>query len=285
MARSTEDVFSLIASLLRKGEEFCVVTVVRTANATSAKAGAKAVVLRDGTIRGHLGGGCVQGAVRSTAQAVLKEGRPRVIRVKPKDDVTTNVDVEGTELHRSACPSGGTVDMFVEPMCRAPRIIVCGASPVAVAMADLAPRIGYRVAVAALEEDHCEFPESEERIAQFDLSPLQVNADDYVVVSTQGKRDREALAAALSSDAKYVAFVGSRRKAQTLCAQLREQVLREDQISRLSAPAGLDIHGIEPAEIAVSIMAEIIARRRMAVREDDAAPVLEAKASVGVHGI
>ena len=285
MTRSTEDIFSLIASLLQNGEEFCVATVVRTANATSAKAGAKAIVLRDGAIRGLLGGGCVQQAVRRTAEVVLKEGRPRMIRVMPKDEATANVDDDGTELYRSACPSGGTVDMFVEPMRRAPRIIVCGASPVAVAVADLAARVGYRVAVAALAEDHREFHETEEQIAQFDLSPLQVHTDDYVVVATQGKRDREALAAALASDAAYVAFVGSRRKAQTLCAQLRDQGVGEDRLSRLSAPAGLDIHGIEPAEIAVSIIAEIIARRRMAVREDNAAPLTRAKASISASGI
>jgi xanthine dehydrogenase accessory factor len=85
-------------------------------------------------------------------------------------------------------------------------------------------------------------------------------------VATQGKRDREALAAALASAADYVAFVGSRRKAQVLSRQIREQgALSEDRIARLKAPAGLDIHAIEPAEIALSIMAEVVARRRASI--------------------
>jgi xanthine dehydrogenase accessory factor len=267
MAPTVEDAFALIADLRQKGEDFCVVTVVRTEDATSAKAGAKAVVLKDGTIRGFLGGGCVQAAIRKTAAAVMAEGRPRLIRVKPKDEVTASVDFDGTELHRSACPSGGTVDLFVEPLRRAPRLIVCGASPVAIALADLGQRLGYRIAVVALAEDQSLFGEADERISRFDLSPLAIVAEDWVAVATQGKRDREALIAALASAANYVAFVGSRRKAQVLSSQIREQgALGADKLVRLKAPAGLDIHAIEPAEIALSIIAEIIARRRAEIR-------------------
>jgi xanthine dehydrogenase accessory factor len=266
MTPAVEDAFALIADLRERGEDFCVVTVVRTQDATSAKAGAKAVVLKDGTIRGFLGGGCVQAAIRKSAAAVMAEGRPRLIRVKPKDQVTASVDIDGTELHRSACPSGGTVDLFVEPLRRAPRLVVCGASPVAIALADLGRRLGYRIAVAALADDQRLFGEADERVSGFDLSPLAIIADDWVAVVTQGKRDREALTAALASAANYVAFVGSRRKAWVLSSQIRGQgALGEDRIARLKAPAGLDIHAIEPAEIALSIMAEIIARRRAAI--------------------
>jgi xanthine dehydrogenase accessory factor len=267
MAPAVEDAFALIADLRQKGEDFCVVTVVRTEDATSAKAGAKAVVLKDGTIRGFLGGGCVQAAIRKTAAAVMAEGRPRLIRVKPKDELTASVDFDGTELHRSACPSGGTVDLFVEPLRRAPRLIVCGASPVAIALADLGQRLGYRIAVVALAEDQSLFGEADERISRFDLSPLAIVAEDWIAVATQGKRDREALIAALASAANYVAFVGSRRKAQVLSSQIREQgALGADKLARLKVPAGLDIHAIEPAEIALSIIAEIIARRRAEIR-------------------
>ncbi|HUC68703.1 MAG TPA: XdhC family protein [Stellaceae bacterium] len=266
MSQAIDETMALIASLRQQGEEFCVVTVVRTANATSAKAGAKAVVLRDGTIRGFLGGGCVEGAARRGAAAVLKDGRARLIRVKPKDEVVAAVDVDGTELHRSFCPSGGTLDLFIEPMRRPPRLVIAGASPVAEALAGLAVRLGYRVALAVLAEDQARFAEVMERIEGFDLAALGVTDEDWVVVSTQGKRDREALAAALNSAARYVAFVGSRRKAEALAAQLRAQGIGEDRLARLKAPAGLDIHGIEPGEIALSILAEIVARRRSMLR-------------------
>lgn len=282
MSTAVEDMVAEMGSLMARGEDFAAVTVVRTQNATSAKAGAKAIVFADGTIHGFLGGACVQRAVKAAAAAVLQEDRPRLIRVKPAADVTTAVDRDGTELHRSFCPSGGTVDLFVEPVRRAPRIIVCGASPVAAAIADLAMRLGYRVVVAALAEDHANFPAAVEKLAGFELAPLGIVAEDFIAISTQGKRDREALGAALASPAAYVAFVGSRRKAQVLSAKLRESGLAEETLARLKAPAGLDIHGIEPAEIALSILAEIVARRRREIRQPDtAAPGPRAAAGLG----
>ena len=247
MSHRVDDTFALINDLLRQGEEFCIATVVRTENATSAKAGTRAVVLRDGSIRGHLGGGCVRGAVQRSAAAALQTGEPRLIRIKPKDEVAASIDLDGAELHKSFCPSGGTVDMLIEPMRRPPRVIICGASAVGVAVAELAGRLGYRIAAAALEEDQVAFPAAAERASGFDLSDLQVTARDWIVVATQGKRDREALTAALLSDAGYVGFVSSRRKAKVLGQQLREKGVSERQIARLSAPAGLDIHAVEPA--------------------------------------
>jgi xanthine dehydrogenase accessory factor len=276
MHRPDLDVIPLIARLKEAGESFCVATVVRTEHATSAKAGAKAVVLKDGAIKGFMGGGCVQRSIRETAEAVLREGKPRLIRVKPKDEVVSAVDVDGTELHKSSCPSGGTVDIFVEPMRPSPRLVVCGASPVAIAVADLGRRMGYRIVAAALADDLPAYDADDRKIAGFDLSTIGIEPGDYVVVATQGKRDREALAAALSTEAGYVAFVGSRRKADTLRGQIATQGMAADRIARLKAPAGLDIHGIEPEEIALSILAEIVARRRAAVK-DAAEPVQPAR--------
>ena len=271
MQRPNLDVIPLIARLKESGESFCVATVVRTEHATSAKAGAKAVVLKDGVIKGFMGGACVQRSIREAAAAVLSEGKPRLIRVKPKDEVVSAVDVDGTELHRSSCPSGGTVDIFVEPMRPSPRLIVCGASPVAVAVADLGRRMGYRIVAAAASDDLDAYDMEDQRIAGFDLSTVGIEASDFIVVATQGKRDREALAASFATEARYIAFVGSRRKADVLRDQIAAQGIATDRIARLKAPAGLDIHGIEPEEIALSILAEIVMHRRAAVKEPGAA--------------
>ncbi|HVT51915.1 MAG TPA: XdhC family protein [Dongiaceae bacterium] len=271
MHRPDLDVIPLIARMKEAGESFCVATVVRTEHATSAKAGAKAVVLQDGAIKGFMGGNCVQRSIRETAELVLREGKPRLIRVKPKDEVVSAVDVDGTELHKSSCPSGGTVDIFVEPMRPSPRLVVCGASPVAIAVADLGRRMGYRIVAAALADDLGVFDADDRQITGFDLAAVGIEESDYVVVATQGKRDREALTAALGTEARYIAFVGSRRKAQVLKAQIAENGLAAARIARLKAPAGLDIHGIEPEEIALSILAEIVAHRRAAVKDGDAA--------------
>jgi len=270
MTPPEEDVFTLINRLLQQGEAFCVATVVRTENATSAKAGAKAVVLGDGTIKGFLGGGCVQGAVRRAAREALEGAGPRLIRVKPTDEVVEQVDVDGVELHKSGCPSGGTADIFIEPMRQAPRLVICGASPVAIPLADLAQRLGYRVFAAALDDDLSKFGETDQRVEGFDLEDLQLQPSDYIVVATQGKRDREALNAALRSAAGYVAFVGSRRKTESMAHKLLEQGVSKERIDSLSAPAGLHIHAVEPAEIALSILSEIVAHRRRDVRKDNA---------------
>jgi len=262
MKYDTEQVMRRITELRDQGDEFCVATVVRTEHATSAKAGAKAVITRDGEIEGFLGGSCVAGAVKEAAKAVLAEGAPRLIRVKPKDQVVAQLDVDGVELHKSSCPSGGTVDLFVEPMQLAPHLVICGASPVAVALAGLGVSMGYRVTAAALAEDLDRFTALDQRHAGFDLDPLAVGDSAYVVVATQGKRDREALASALASDAQYVAFVGSRRKSETLLTRLRELGVTAEQAAKLSAPAGLDINAIGPEEIALSILGEIVSVRR-----------------------
>ncbi len=270
MTHEADQIISLIAQLRDSGTEFCVATIVRTEHATSAKAGAKAVVTGNGEIKGFLGGGCIQGAVRQAAKEVLAEGKPRLIRVKPKDQVITRLDVDGVELHKSSCPSGGTVELFVEPMLLAPHLVVCGASQVAIALADLGARMGYRVTACATDEDVGLFHDVGHVHAGFDLRPLEIEESTFIVVSTQGKRDREALTAALTSDAGYVAFVGSRRKAETMVAQLGAHGMKADKMARLSAPAGLDIHAIEPVEIALSILGEIVAIRRKAAKDPGA---------------
>jgi len=268
MTATDADLFARIAELTAAHEEFCVATVVRTENATSAKAGAKALVRADGAIEGFLGGSCVQGAVTRAAAEALAADAPRLIRVKPGEEVVTALDVDGVALHKSGCPSGGTVDLFIEPMRRALRVIVCGAAPVAVSLERLARAMGYATVAVAPADDLSRFDAAAATAAGYDLDPLALGPRDFIVVATQGQRDREALGAALRSPAAYVAFVGSLRKAAVLTDRLRETGLAEDQLARLSAPAGLNIHAIEPAEIACSIMAEIVATRRASARAD-----------------
>jgi xanthine dehydrogenase accessory factor len=268
MSTTASKTYALMESLRQKGEDFCVATVIRTAAATSAKAGAKAVITRDGEIHGFIGGGCVTGAVKRVGLETLKEGQPRIIRVKPKEEVVEAVDVDGVELHTSSCPSGGTVDIFFEPMRQAARIVICGASPVATTLATLAGAMGYRTIVAARAEDHEKFSGVEQVLTEFDLAGLDLGARDAVVVATQGKRDREALKHALTSGAGYVGMVGSRRKISKLTDQIED--VPADRKAALHGPAGLDIHAIEPEEIALSILSEIVRERRGGMAENSA---------------
>jgi len=270
MSKTTSSTLELMDRLRETGEDFCVATVIRTAAATSAKAGAKAVVTRDGTVHGYIGGGCVQGAVKRVGLEALSDGKPRIIRVKPKEDVVEAVDVDGVELHSSSCPSGGTVDIFFEPMQQTARIVVCGASPVATTLANLAGAMGYRTIAVAREEDHDRFAGVDRLIADFDLAELDLSARDAVIVATQGKRDREALKYALLSGAGYVGMVGSRRKIAKLLDQIGNEVPDQAKAA-LHGPAGLDIGAIEPEEIALSILGEIVRERRGAVQADEPA--------------
>jgi xanthine dehydrogenase accessory factor len=258
MSLSLAATMSLIEELRRRGEDFCLVTVIRTANATSAKAGAKAVVTGDGALHGFIGGGCVQGAATRTALAALQAGAPRLIRVRPKEQ---GGDADGLELHDNHCPSGGTVDLFLEPMLQRTRIVICGASPVAATLARLARSIGYETIAAAPAADQARIAEADRRLEGFDLAAIALRAQDAVVVATQGRRDREALKAALLSNAGYVGMVGSRAKLRKLLDQLAGDV-PEAQRRRLHGPAGLAIGAIDPEEIALSILAEIVRERR-----------------------
>lgn len=277
MSKTTSNTLDLMDQLRETGEDFCVATVIRTAAATSAKAGAKAVITRNGEVHGYIGGGCVQGAVSRVGLEAIGDGKPRIIRVKPKEEVVEAVDVDGIELHTSSCPSGGTVDIFFEPMQQAARIVVCGASPVATTLANLADAMGYRTIAVAREEDHVRFSGVDRVLGDFDLSTLELGPRDAVIVATQGKRDREALKHALLSGAGYVGMVGSRRKIAKLLDQVGPDVSDAGKAA-LHGPAGLDIGAIEPEEIALSILGEIVQQRRRAVQSD---PALVSEAQAG----
>ena len=261
----------LAADIARRqaaGLAFCVVTVVRAQAATAAKAGAKALIDEDGKITGFIGGTCVTAAARRAAAQVLAARQARLIRVKPADEETTAAD-EGMELYTSGCPSRGTMDLFVEPMSPAPLLLILGASPVAVALARQAAALGYRVRVAAAEEEAAAFAGVADFQAGFGDVAVGMRASDFVVVATQGRRDVDALRAALSTPAHYVAMVSSRAKAAHLLTMLTKDGLAEETLARLKAPAGLNIQAIEPEEIALSVLAEIIQCRRRSDRDGE----------------
>jgi xanthine dehydrogenase accessory factor len=261
------DILDLVSSLKQKGEAFALATVVRTVAATAAKAGAKAVIRPDGTVsEGWIGGGCARAAVLKAAKDALADGQSRLISVQPADalqerGVVPGEEREGIRFAKNTCPSQGTMDVFVEPVLPRPQIILCGSSPVAVAIADLARRLGFAVTACAPAAEQAAFAQVDSRIEGYAL-PVAKDGQRFIVVSTQGKGDEAALQAALAVDADYVAFVGSKKKAETLKAKLRDRGVEAERIARLKSPAGLDLGAITPEEIALSILAEIVAARR-----------------------
>jgi xanthine dehydrogenase accessory factor len=265
--RRTADILDTISTRKEAGEPFAVATVVRTVAATAAKAGAKAVILPDGTISaGWIGGGCARAAVLKAARDAIADGRSRLVAVRPPealDDqgIKAGDEQGGVRFAKNMCPSQGTMDIFVEPMLPRPQVVILGASPVVVAVADFARRAGFAVTACAPAADQSAFTDVDRRIEGYAL-PVEDAGARYVVVSTQGRGDESALLAALAIDADYVAFVGSRKKAEALKTALRQRGVKPERLAKLKAPAGLDLGAITPDEIAVSIIAEIVAARR-----------------------
>jgi xanthine dehydrogenase accessory factor len=271
------EVMDLVSRLKAAEEAFVLATVVRTVSVTAAKAGAKAVIRPDGSIAaGWIGGGCARGAVLKAAREALADGEPRMVSVQPEDllaelGVKPGENRDGVRFAKNMCPSQGTMDIFVEPVLPHPSLVILGASPVAMSLAEQARRLGFYVTLAAPAADRPETPDADLLIDGYQLGRLH-EARRFVVVSTQGKGDEAALRAAISTDAAYHAFVGSRRKMAALREKLIAEGVDAGALDRIKAPAGLDLGAITPEEIAMSILAEITRERRRGQRGEAAVP-------------
>jgi len=262
-------VLDLAAQRQANGETFVLATVVRTISVTAAKAGAKALITPDGMIdEGWIGGGCARAAVLKAARQSIRDGQSRLISIAPKDlledlGVRPGEESLGVLYANNSCPSQGTMDIFIEPVLPNPKLLILGASPVAVALAGLAPAMGFAVTVAAPGAEHQRFSSDCAKIDGL-ATPADLGSNAYIVVSTQGAGDRAGLKIAAVAPARYRAFVGSRRKADTLRRELAAEGVSAASLDAIKAPAGLDIHAISSEEIALSILAEMVSVRRRA---------------------
>lgn len=239
--------------LLDAGEPFVVATVVRYEAPISGKPGDKAIIRANGKMWGWIGGGCSQPVVIAEALKALADGRPRLVRISPTAAPGAK---QGTVDYTMTCHSGGSLDIYIEPVLAKPHILIIGRSQVAQTLARLGRAVSYEVSVAAENADREIFPDADHILA--DMTGLTATAETCVVVSTQGEDDEGALELALKTDARYVAFVASRMKSQKVLEYLKEKGVSPDRLREVHAPAGLDIHAATPEEIAVSILAEII---------------------------
>jgi xanthine dehydrogenase accessory factor len=258
------DVLDTALRLRERGEPFCLVSVLRVVAPASARAGDKAVVTADGIVQGWIGGGCAQPAVVKTVRQALADGRARTIRIAPAAEGEVRELGDVLEFGM-ACHSGGTLELFVDPMLPCARLLVVGDTPLAVALAALAPRVGLPVTVLAHGADAARFPDADAVVASDDDDALaQVAPGAFVVVATQGRRDLQGLRAALAVQARRVFFVASARKAQVLKASLLESGHDPAAVEAIVAPAGQPIGAQTPEEIALSVLAAVVAARRAA---------------------
>ncbi|MEP2532407.1 XdhC family protein [Shimia sp.] len=249
------DLADAAQELRARDEPFAFATIVRTAGATAAKPGAKALLSADGTIlQGWLGGGCTRGAVKRATVQALQDGTPQLVSVAPEDllaekGVSAGDEVDGTRFARNGCPSRGTVDIFIEPCIPTPQLAVIGTSPVAQALIALAPQFHWSVTTT--------------------LDDGKLQRQRFVVIATQGQGDIDALTSACTAHPDYIAFVGSQRKYTALSEKLTAAGIAQSLIDQVHAPAGLDLGAVTPEEIALSILAQLIKERRLALHKTD----------------
>jgi xanthine dehydrogenase accessory factor len=249
----SESLLALAFELEQRGEPFALATVVRCERPTSAKPGARALIRADGTVTGWVGGACAEPVVLREALAALADGEPRLVGLAG-DGGGGPGRTEGILAYPMTCHSGGTLEIYVEPYLPKPVLLLVGHGPVVETLARLGGAAGYAVTL---------LPEA----PGMDRLPAQALARrSSVVIATHGDDDEDALARALASDAGYVSLVASRRRAGAILDRLRQRGVPGDRLGRLKAPAGLDIGAVEPAENAVSILAEIVQHHRSGKR-------------------
>ncbi len=265
-----DDLVKRVRELTARGDPFTVATVVRVERPVSARPGMKAIVLVDGTMEGWIGGSCTHTVVVQEAQLALRSGAPRLISLAPegRDDRR-----EGVIHHLMTCHSGGTLEIYIEPVLPRPQLVLIGEAPLVRTLAELGRLQGFNVwlAEAGGKAHHLE--------ADLQLPLEQVKAkiipSSYVVVATMGTADEEALERVVGGDAAYVALVSSRKRADAVFASLRIRGIPSERLKRVKVPAGLDIGAVTPEEIAISIMAEIIQVRRTHETAPIEAPAIE----------
>jgi xanthine dehydrogenase accessory factor len=256
------DVLSHAQRLQQQGEPFCLVSVLRVMAPASARPGDKAVVSATRIEAGWIGGGCAQPAVLRTVKQALADGRSRLIRITPSEEGTER-ELQDVLEFGMACHSGGTLELFVDPVLPRARLVVVGDSPLAVALAALAPRVGLPVSVIAHQADAARFADAGQVLTHDDVSvAAEVAPGAFVVVATQGRRDLQGLRAALALQAQRVFFVASARKASVLKAALIEAGHEAEAVNAIVAPAGEPIGAQTPEEIALSVLAAVVAARR-----------------------
>ena len=281
MSDRSIDVLAVAQRLQQQGQPFALVSVLRVQAPASARPGDKAVVTADGISAGWIGGGCAQPAVLRTVRQALADGRARMIRIAPAAEGEVRELDEVLEFGM-ACHSGGTLELFVDPMLPRARLVVIGDSPVAVALAALAPHVGLQVSVLAPGADAALFPDADPLISSDDPAEVaaRVAPGALVVVATQGRRDLQGLRAALALRARQVSFVASARKAQVLRAALVEAGHDAAAVAAIVAPAGQPIGAQTPQEIALSVLAAVVAARRAGAGAAAVAPAAPAAATV-----
>ena len=255
----TADTLTVAADLRARGEPFVMATVVRAVPPTSAKPGDKAVLTDDGLLVGWIGGSCAEPTVTKEASLALADGECRLVLITPEDNPPASA--AGLSVHKMECYSGGALEIYLEPFLALPRLLVFGNSPVARALCDLGRVMRYTVTAVDLGDRPQMGPEIE-TLRSLQAIPALDRSRSFAVVSSHGVFDEESLEAALQLGLAYTGFVTSRKRRDQVFASLAARGVGQAALARVRAPAGFDLGGRQPEEIALAVMAEVVATRR-----------------------
>lgn len=262
------EILQLAAELARKGEPFVMAVVVRREPASSAQLGNTAIITEAGGCHGWLGGSCIQPTVVREAAAALRDCSPRLISLSPDPGADRRPGVAAFPM---TCHSGGSVDIYLEPILPAPRLLLFGVSPTAQALARLGKVMGYAVDVVDPDADRAAFPDADRVVETLGdeeaARPAGQRSRLFAVVATLGQHDEEAILAALDLEPAYLGVVASRKR----FAQIRETLVARGapatSLDSIRNPAGIDIGARAPEELALSVLAEIVSVQRAAAAQ------------------
>jgi xanthine dehydrogenase accessory factor len=254
------DLFEEIVRMRRAGQRGALATIVHTNGSIPSYESSRMLVREDGSSLGTIGGGCVEADVWAAAREVMHKEAPRKLLFHLNNEAS----------YDNGLICGGTVEIFVEPILPQPILYLFGAGHVSTAVAKAAQAVGFGVGVIDDREAFANtqrFPMAQEIFTNYDdaFAKLEPSPSSYLVIVTRGhKEDMRVLAWAVRTKARYVGMIGSRRKVLSVYKALEKEGYAMEEFERVYAPMGIDIGALSPEEIAVSIVAELVAVRRNA---------------------
>jgi xanthine dehydrogenase accessory factor len=258
------DLFEEIVKMRRAGQRGALATIVHTNGSIPSYESSRMLVREDGSIAGTIGGGCVEADVWAAAKEVMTKEAPR--------KMVFNLNNEASYDNGLIC--GGTLEVFVEPILPQPVVYLFGGGHVSMAVAKAAHAAGFGIGVIDDRESFANkerFPMAQEIFTSYEdsFAKIHPNASSYLVIVTRGhKEDMRVLAWAVRTEARYVGMIGSKRKVLSVYKALENESYKPEEFERVYAPMGLEIGALSPEEIAISIVAELVAVRRNAANAD-----------------
>jgi xanthine dehydrogenase accessory factor len=254
------DIYEELVQLRRLGQKCAMATIVQVNGSIPSFESAKMLIREDGSIVGTIGGGCVEAEVWNAAREVMETEKPRHL----------NFNLGQDAAYDNGLICGGQLNVFIEPVIPYPRAFIFGAGHVSKSISKISNIAGFATVIVDNREQFANrdrFPEADEIYAEEyeEVFPkLLINSSSYVVIVTRGHRDdMRVLRWAVTTPARYIAMIGSKRKTIAVVKELEKEGITRDAFERVHAPMGLEIGAITPEEIAVSVVAEMIATRRL----------------------